>query len=201
MISPSRGHAFAPARAKLCGMIKLLTPAEVVAFWIEAGPQKWFAKDAAFDAAFTERCRDTHFAAARRELDVWAETPEGTLALIILLDQLPRNAFRETAHMFATDSLALMFAKAAIERGADRKVAGDLRPFILMPLMHSESLADQDRLLTLLDEAETPDTFKFAVVHRDIIARFGRYPHRNACLGRETTDDEAIFLKSGGFSG
>lgn len=201
MISPSRGRAFVRARAKLGGMNTLLAPADVVAFWIEAGPEKWFAKDAAFDAAFTARCRDTHFAAARRELDAWAETPEGALALILLLDQLPRNAFRDTAHMFATDPLALMFAKAAIAAGHDRGVAGELRPFILMPLMHSESLADQDELLTLLDEAEAPETFKFAVIHRDIIARFGRYPHRNACLGRETTAEEAIFLKSGGFAG
>ncbi|MFK0299204.1 DUF924 family protein [Brevundimonas sp. NPDC090276] len=182
-------------------MNQLLTPAEIVAFWIEAGPEKWFAKDAAFDAAFTERCRDTHFAAARRELDAWAATAEGALALIIVLDQLPRNAFRDTAHMFATDSLALMFAKAAIAIGHDRQVAGDLRPFILMPLMHSESLTDQEMLLSLLDEVETPETFKFAVIHRDIVARFGRYPHRNACLGRETTADEMIFLNSGGFAG
>lgn len=182
-------------------MIKLLTPAEIVAFWVAAGPEKWFAKDAAFDTAFTERCRDTHFAAARRDLDAWTETPEGTLALIILLDQLPRNAFRDTAHMFATDSLALMFAKAAIARGDDRQVAADLRPFVLMPLMHSESLADQDELLTLLDEVDQPNTFKFAVIHRDIIARFGRFPHRNACLGRTTTADEAAFLSGDGFKG
>lgn len=182
-------------------MTTLLSPAEIVAFWIEAGPEKWFAKDPAFDAAFTELCLETHFAASRRELDAWAETPEGALALILLLDQLPRNAFRDTAHMFATDSLALMFAKAAIACGHDRQIGGDLRPFILMPLMHSESLADQDTLLALLDETETPDTFKFAAIHRDIIARFGRYPHRNACLGRETTAEEAIFLQSGGFAG
>ncbi|MGO4408943.1 MULTISPECIES: DUF924 family protein [unclassified Brevundimonas] len=182
-------------------MSMLLSPAEIVAFWTEAGPQKWFAKNAAFDAAFTALCRETHFAAARRELDAWAETPEGTLALIILLDQLPRNAFRDTAHMFATDSLALMFAKAGIARGDDRQVARDLRPFILMPLMHSESLADQDKLLTLLDEAEQPNTFKFAVIHRDIIARFGRFPHRNACLGRDTTAEESAFLGGDGFKG
>ena len=185
----------------LCSMNTLLAPAQVVAFWIEAGPEKWFAKDAAFDAAFTELCRETHFAAARRELDAWTETAEGALALIILLDQLPRNAFRDTAHMFATDSLALMFAKAAIARGDDRQVAHDLRPFVLMPLMHSESLADQETLLTLLDEADQPNTYKFAVIHRDIIARFGRFPHRNVCLGRETTSDEAVFLTSGGFAG
>lgn len=182
-------------------MTQLPTPADVVAFWIEAGPDKWFAKDAAFDAAFTGRCRDAHFAAARRELDHWTETAEGALALIILLDQLPRNAFRDTAHMFATDSLALMFARAAIARGDDRQVAADLRPFVLMPLMHSEALADQETLLTLLDEAESPETFRFAVIHRDIIARFGRFPHRNACLGRDTTAEEAEFLSGDGFKG
>ncbi|MNL02278.1 hypothetical protein D3C87_1227790 [compost metagenome] len=94
-----------------------------------------------------------------------------------------------------------MFAKAAIARGDDRKVATNLRPFVLMPLMHSESLADQEALLALLDEAETPDTFRFAVIHRDIIARFGRFPHRNPCLGRETTTDEAAFLAGDGFKG
>lgn len=182
-------------------MIKPLSPAEVVAFWTAAGPEKWFAKDTAFETAFTELFQDSHFAAARRELDDWTETPDGALALIILLDQLPRNAFRDTAHMFATDSLALMFASAAIARGDDRKVAGDLRPFILMPLMHSESLADQERLLTLLDASEAPETFKFAVIHRDIIARFGRFPHRNASLGRETTAEEAAFLSGDGFKG
>ena len=121
--------------------------------------------------------------------------------LLILLDQLPRNAFRDTAHMFATDPLALMFARAAIARGDDRKVAHDLRPFVLMPLMHSESLADQETLLTLLDEVDQPNTYRFAVIHRDIIARFGRFPHRNACLGRETTADEAAFLAGDGFKG
>lgn len=182
-------------------MTQLLAPAEVVAFWTDAGPEKWFAKDAAFDRAFTDRCGDTHYAAARRELDHWIESPEGALALIIVLDQMPRNAFRDTAHMFATDPLALKFAREAIARGHDRKTAPELRPFILMPLMHSESLADQESLLTLLNESAEPETYRFAVIHRDIIARFGRFPHRNACLGRDTTPQEAEFLGSGGFSG
>src|SRR5690606_15283247 len=143
-------------------MTQLLTPAEVIAFWTDAGPDKWFAKDAAFDRAFTERCRDSHFAAAARRLDHWLDTPDGALALIILLDQLPRNAFRDTAHMFATDPLAVAFAKKAIESGHDRQVAPELRPFVLMPLMHSESLEDQDLPLTLLDEAAEAQTYKFA---------------------------------------
>lgn len=182
-------------------MTQRLTPSEVLDFWSDAGPDKWFAKDAAFDRAFTDRCCDTHYAAARRELDHWIEAPESALALIILLDQLPRNAFRGTAHMFATDPLALGFAKEAIRRGHDQSVAPELRAFILMPLMHSESLADQEQLLTLINTESEPETYRFAVIHRDIIARFGRFPHRNACLYRQTTPQEAEFLVSGGFSG
>ena len=182
-------------------MTQRLTPSEVLDFWSDAGPDKWFAKDAAFDRAFTDRCCDTHYAAARRELDHWIEAPESALALIILLDQLPRNAFRGTAHMFATDPLALGFAKEAIRRGHDQSVAPELRAFILMPLMHAESLEDQERLLTFLDEEREAETYRFAVTHRDIIARFGRFPHRNACLYRQTTPQEAEFLVSGGFSG
>lgn len=182
-------------------MTQFLSPSDVLAFWIDAGPGKWFAKDPVFDRAFADRWCETHYAAARRELDHWAETAEGALALIILLDQLPRNAFRDTAHMFATDPLALMFAKDAIQRGYDRQIAPELRPFMLMPLMHAESLPDQERLLAMLDERAEAETFKFAVIHRDIIARFGRFPHRNLCLGRTTSPDEADFLNSGGFSG
>lgn len=182
-------------------MTQPLTPAEVIEFWTDAGPEKWFAKDAGFDRAFTDRCRDSHYAAARRELDHWIETPRSALALIILLDQLPRNAFRDTAHMFATDPLALSFAKEAIRQGHDRKIAPDLRAFMLMPLMHSEALEDQERLLTLLDATTEPETYKFAIIHRDIIARFGRFPHRNDCLCRPTTPQEAEFLDSRGFSG
>ncbi len=182
-------------------MTQRLTPSEVLDFWSDAGPEKWFAKDVAFDRAFSDRCCDTHYAAARRELDHWIETPDAALALIILLDQLPRNAFRDTAHMFATDPLALKFSKDAIYRGHDRKVAPDLRSFILMPLMHSESLADQERLLRLLSPEKEAETYKFAVIHREIVARFGRFPHRNNCLGRDSTSQELEFLNAGGFSG
>lgn len=182
-------------------MSKNLTPADVVNFWVQAGPDKWFTKDAAFDEAFKSLCLEAHFAAARRELDHWMETADGALALIILLDQLPRNAFRDTGHMFATDSLALMFAYQAIESGLDHQVSPDLRPFILMPLMHSEAIKDQDALIDLLDEATNPNTYRFAVIHRDIIVDFGRYPHRNASLGRATTEQEAEFLKGDGFKG
>lgn len=182
-------------------MTQLLSPSDVLEFWIQAGPEKWFAKDLAFDHAFSDHCCDTHYAAARRELDHWLNEADSALALIILLDQLPRNAFRDTAHMFATDPLALGFTKQAIQRGLDRKVSPELRAFMLMPLMHSEALPDQELLLTLLDPGAEAETYRFAVIHRDIIARFGRFPHRNACLGRDTTPQEQDFLASGGFSG
>lgn len=175
--------------------------ADVVAFWVEAGPEKWFAKNESFDIDFKNRFTEAHFAAARRELDPWMDTAEGALALMILLDQFPRNAFRNTGHMFATDALALALSKAAIARGHHKQVAVELQPFILMPLMHSESLEDQQALVDMLDRDVHPNTYDYAVIHRDVIARFGRFPHRNDALGRYTTAEEAEFLSSGGFSG
>ncbi len=126
-------------------------------------------------------------------------TAEGALALMIVLDQYPRNSFRGTAHQFATDPLALMFARQAIARGYPGTFEPDLRQFLFMPLMHSEDLSDQDALLPLV--ADMPETLKFAHIHRDIIVKFGRFPHRNDALGRETTAEEQAFLDSGGFGG
>lgn len=177
----------------------LITPSTLVGFWKEAGPARWYKKDPQFDWLFREKGRAAHFAAARRELDDWMETAEGALALMIVLDQYPRNSFRGTAHQFATDSLALVFARDAIGRGYPAAFEPDLRQFLFMPLMHSEAITDQDALLPLV--ANMPDTLKFAHIHRDIILRFGRFPHRNACLGRNTTEEEQAFLDSGGFGG
>ena len=174
---------------------------QVIDFWVQAGPAKWFAKDAAFDADFKTRFLEAHYAAARRELDSWMDTAEGALALMILLDQLPRNSFRDTGHMFATDSLALYFCRQAIAKNYQHQVASDLLPFVLMPLMHSESLQDQEDLIALLDKTTHENTYNYAVIHRDVIRDFGRFPHRNAALGRHTTGDEQAFLNSGGFSG
>lgn len=174
---------------------------EIVQFWIDAGPEKWFAKNEAFDLDFKARFTEAHFAAARRELDHWMESPEGALALMILLDQLPRNAFRDTGHMFATDALALSLARQAIENGHHLAVETALQPFILMPLMHSESLQDQQDLVDMLERDAHPNTYDYAVIHRDVIARFGRFPHRNKALGRVTTPQEQGFLDAGGFSG
>lgn len=180
-------------------MTQDITPSAVVAFWKEAGPAKWFAKDEAFDAEFRRRFHDAHVAAARRELDGWIETPEGALALMILLDQFPRNSFRGTAHQFATDALALMFARDAVARGHHLAFGPELRNFVLLPFEHSERIEDQDRYMELA--AGDAELEKWGRIHRDIIVRFGRFPHRNATLGRETTAEEQAFLDGGGFGG
>lgn len=182
-------------------MNQQITPADVVTFWKEAGPGKWFAKEDAFDALFHDRFRDAHFAAARRELDQWAETPEGVLALLILLDQFPRNCFRGTGHAFATDPLARMFAVKALDAGFDRAVENDLRRFFYLPLQHAEDRALQDRQVALFQAMERPADDRWAEHHYAVIERFGRFPHRNRALGRETTAEEQAFLEADGFRG
>ncbi|NML75941.1 DUF924 domain-containing protein [Rhizobium sp. S-51] len=180
-------------------------PSDVVTFWREAGPAKWFARDDAFDAAIRENFLDMHFAAARGEMADWEETAEGTLGLLILLDQFPRNLFRDGGHAFATDGLARRIAREALERGFDRAVDPTLRPFLYLPFEHSEQPADQELSVelftTLRDETGDAESLRWAVEHRDIIARFGRFPHRNAALGRETTPSEQAYLDGGGFKG
>jgi uncharacterized protein (DUF924 family) len=176
-----------------------MQPDDVVAFWTGAGPKRWFAKDEAFDADIRGRYEATHHAAARGELDSWADTAEGALALLLLLDQFPRNLWRGSAHAFATDPLARRIAEHAIGRGFDRAVEPALRQFFYLPFEHSEDLGDQERAVTLC--AFDPDSLKWAKIHRDIIRRFGRFPHRNGCLGRSTSADEQAFLDGGGFGG
>ncbi|WP_199554891.1 DUF924 family protein [Sandaracinobacteroides hominis] len=177
-----------------------MLPSEVVRFWREAGSGKWFGKDPAFDAEFRERFLTAHELAASDGLDMWAVTAEGALALLILLDQFPRNAFRDTARMFATDAKARDVASAAVERGQDGQVEEALRSFVYLPFEHSEQLADQDRSVALFQPLGE-ELLKWAVMHRDIIVKFGRFPHRNEILGRESTPEEIAFLKSGGFAG
>lgn len=176
-----------------------IVAADVVDFWRAAGAGKWFAKSGAFDRDFRDRFLAAHMAAARRELDAWMQAPQGALALLILLDQFPRNTFRGTAHMFATDPLALHFARTIVARGLDQEVEPGLRLFCYLPFEHSEAMDDQERSVTLCDALRGHD--QWAHMHRDIIRRFGRFPHRNAVLGRETTDEEQAFLDAGGFAG
>ncbi|MDE1972188.1 MAG: DUF924 domain-containing protein [Hyphomicrobiales bacterium] len=178
-----------------------VTPAEVVRFWRQAGPDKWWKKDAAFDRTVRSKFLALHEAASRGELADWEDSAEGALALIILFDQFPRNMFRGSPHAFATDPLARAVADRALARGFDRATDEALRMFFFMPFMHSETLADQDRCVALFDALGVPGQTEFATGHRDIIVRFGRFPHRNRIVGRETTAAEREFLDGGGFSG
>ncbi len=178
-----------------------LQPSDVVSFWKEAGPSKWFAKEDAFDDLFRQRFSHGHMLAARRELDHWAESPEGSLALLILLDQFPRNVFRGTGHAFATDPLARHFAVMALDAGLDQLVENDLRRFFYLPLQHAEDLALQERQLGLFQAMERPADDRWAEHHHGVIVRFGRFPHRNRALGRETTPEEQLFLDQDRFRG
>ena len=179
---------------------ELPTARDIVGFWRQAGPERWFAKNEAFDAQFRERFLAAHEAAAHGELDHWAQGAEGALALLVLLDQFPRNTWRGNARMLATDAKALAIARQAIEAGLDLKTDEELRRFFYLPFMHSESLDDQQRSVEL-NAALDANTQRFAVLHRDIIARFGRFPHRNKLLGRTSTAEEQRFLDEGGFAG
>lgn len=176
------------------------SPNEVVKFWRDAGPERWFRKDVAFDAQFRERFAAEHEAAARGDLAGWQDSAEGALALLILLDQYPRNSFRNTARMFATDAQAVAIADTAITRGFDRVVGDDMRRFFYLPFMHSERLSDQERSVALY-RALDGDGLRYAEIHRDAIARFGRFPHRNPVLGRAMTAEEQKYLDEGGFAG
>ena len=182
-------------------MSAALRPAQVVDYWRQAGQRgQWFSKDPAFDRDFHGRFLALHLAAARRELDGWAAAPDGALALLILLDQFPRNAFRGSARMYATDGLARHFARHAASAAHMDRVEPALGLFFCLPFAHSESLDDQD-LSVQLNARLGPTWLAHAEGHRDIVRRFGRFPHRNPLLGRLSTPEEEEFLRSGGFAG
>ena len=176
----------------------LPTAAEVVAFWREAGYEKWFARDDAFDAELRRRFEAAHFAAARREFEGWMDSAEGALALLVLLDQVPRNLFRGSGHSYATDPLARHYAARMVAAGLDREVDASLRVFCYLPFEHSEDLADQERCIELSRGLDDAGFLKYAVAHRDVIADFGRFPHRNHALGRDNTPEEQAWLDAGG---
>src|SRR3712207_1142169 len=163
-------------------MARLATPQEIIAFWRSAGPSKWFTKDEAFDETCRERFLLTYEAAGRGDLPEWELSAEGALALVILLDQMPRNMFRGTRRAYATDPAALLAAERAIERGFDKAVEPELRRFFYLPFMHAEDLPAQERNVALNEALGEEDAIKWARHHRDLIARFGRFPHRNAVL-------------------
>ena len=174
-------------------------PEEVLAFWRAAGPKRWFAADSAFDAQIRERFLATHEAAAAGRLSAWEAAAESALALLIALDQFPRNMFRGAARAFSTDALALAAARRAIGRGFDLETPMPERNFFYLPFEHSENLADQERCVALTEATGDAEAVKWAKVHLDVIHRFGRFPHRNAALGRVSTPEEIAFLESGGF--
>lgn len=173
------------------------TPTEVIAFWREAGAGKWFNGGNAFDALCRQRFEKAHMAAARRELDSWMDTAEGALALLLLLDQIPRNIFRGNGHAFATDGLALQHARNAVEAGLDAQIDSDLRTFMYMPFEHCEDMTMQDRSVELMAPLGKRQ-LDYAKAHRDLIKRFGRFPHRNTALGRISTPEEQKWLDAGG---
>jgi uncharacterized protein (DUF924 family) len=178
-----------------------VSPAEVITFWFDAGPKRWFEKDAEFDAEIIRRFTPTYQAAAAGALADWESTAESCLALLIVLDQFPRNMFRGSAQAFATDRNALGIAKSAIARGLDQATPMPGRQFFYLPLEHSEELSDQERCVELFRALGDAELLKWADLHRDIIRRFGRFPHRNSVLGRTTTPEEQAFLDAGGFAG
>ena len=182
------------------------TPDDLLHFWFsDLSRDYWFHKDAAFDAAIRERYEETLRAGATGQLDHWARTAPGALALAILLDQFPRNLYRGSARAFATDARARTIADQAIIRRQDQDTALDRRFFFYVPFEHSESLADQERSIALFQawaEAhdgrardEALEFMPYIHRHAEIIRRFGRFPHRNEALGRESTAAELAFLQ------
>jgi uncharacterized protein (DUF924 family) len=178
-----------------------VSASDVLAFWRAAGPPKWFKKDAAFDADIVSRFAALWRDAAAGSLSGWEAAAEPALALVIVLDQFPRNMFRGKADAFATDALARGVAERAIARGFDQNVPASERLFFYLPFEHSESLPDQQRAVALIGTLGDPDLTRWAELHADVIRRFGRFPHRNSALGRVTTREEQEYLDAGGFAG
>jgi uncharacterized protein (DUF924 family) len=177
------------------------TPRNILDFWFsEPAREHWFKPSDDFDAACRARFAAAAEAAMAGALDGWAETAEGALALVILLDQIPRNIHRGAPAAFAADAKALAIAKAAIARGFDAQIPSDRRNFFYLPFQHSERLEDQERGMQLYAANDVDDGLRWMTRHRDVIARFGRFPHRNAILGRASTPEELEFLQQPGSS-
>jgi uncharacterized protein (DUF924 family) len=178
-----------------------VSPEGILAFWREAGPDRWYRKDSAFDDLVRSRYLKLWESAAAGELSSWEKSDDGALALVIVLDQFPRNMFRDDTRTFSSDALARDIANRAIARGADTRVDDSLLEFFYLPFMHSEQIADQIQCIELFRKSGNTGNLKYAEDHADIIRRFGRFPHRNRILGRQTTPEEQAFLDQGGFSG
>jgi len=170
---------------------------DVLDYWYSPRLAKhWFASTPALDDEIRQRYQALWQRAASGELDAWCETPDGALALAIVLDQLPLNMFRGNPQAFATEQRAVAVARQAVGRGDDQRLPRDRVQFLYMPLMHSENLADQVQSVSLFQRAGLTDNLRFAEHHRGIVRRFGRFPHRNAILGRDSTPEEEAYLAS-----
>lgn len=178
---------------------KTVGPEAVSAFWFEQlEPKAWFEKNESVDREIAERFAATHLALAAHVPPAWRESAEAVLALIIVFDQFPRNIYRDTPLAFATDGLGLREAVVAVETGLDRQVDKACRPFFYMPFEHSERMEDQDRSVALFTALGKAEFLDYANRHRDVIAEFGRFPHRNPILGRESTPAELTYLAKPG---
>ncbi|MFK4752730.1 DUF924 family protein [Oceanobacter antarcticus] len=174
---------------------------EVIDFWFEnSEPRQWFAKDAAFDEQIRQQFGDLHRRACAGELWQWRNEPHGCLAEVIVLDQFSRNLFRDHPRAFAQDGMALVLAQEAVRQHADQELNSMQRNFLYMPFMHSESRLVHTEAVRLFEQNGIENTLTFEHRHRDIIEQFGRYPHRNAILGRESTAAELAFLQQPGSS-
>ena len=171
--------------------------ADILRFWFDEHPQDWFVKHTAFDAQVRSRFLELHRAAAAGQFAHWADASGSCLALVVVLDQFPRNMFRGEARAFATDSLARAAARVILGRGWDQQMTQSEKLFAYLPFEHSESLADQDLACELMKDFDV-EQLRYAIRHREIIERFGRFPHRNGLLGRENTAAEIEFLKQPG---
>jgi uncharacterized protein (DUF924 family) len=170
---------------------------EVLDFWFkESGPSQWFKKDKAFDQKISERFEETYEQAVRGETALWRDTYQGRLAEVLVLDQFPRNMFRNSPRAFAADSLALKLAQEAVSMDADKMLPRRMRHFLYMPFMHSESPQVHKKAPWLFLKSLNFDALRYEFKHKRIIDRFGRYPHRNEVLGRQSTPEEAEFLKT-----
>ncbi|MGD9538507.1 MAG: DUF924 family protein [Alphaproteobacteria bacterium] len=174
-------------------------PEALLGYWFNPATEKrWFAPpDAAFDAEIADRFAELYADARAGGLDYWRETPRGTLALVVALDQFPRHMFRGTARAFEADEEARAVADHAVALQQDRPLAPVERRFLYLPFMHSENLDDQHRACALFAALDDPEGLKAAEEHRAVIERFGRFPHRNAALGRASTPEEQAFLDQG----
>jgi uncharacterized protein (DUF924 family) len=180
---------------------EIIGAADVLAFWRAVGPDKWFKKDPALDAEITQRFSALWGEAAAGRLAAWEEEAEAALALVIVLDQFPRNMFRREARAFATDAIARTVAERAIARGFDQAVPASERLFFYLPFEHSENSPDQERAVALVRTIGDAELTRWAQMHADVVRRFGRFPHRNSALGRISTHEEQAFLDAGGFAG